>query len=474
MHGYPVTCGGKCGCLTESSSSTGASVPAAPAPDKIRAIFIKSYKVASTTVATIFQRLTEERGLKMASRYNAGVPLHESGRGSYHVLYGHNFYTMGTRGGFPCEVKQLDDGQWTHCGGYQIWMDYYIEDAAHLVMVADPTERAASMYYYEAGYTKQKDRGPADTEYLRINSEARFADPRGVDDTHITHFLTDAEYYNKWERVQWWWLRESTPHNTVDETIALLNEQFLVGLPGRLDESLLLWKAAMGLATRDIIYTSMKASLSHPKTADWSDSNQARVRDLVETNGDLKYYQAAQAKFEAQAEQYGKAALAEDATRFGALLARLRAKCIEFVVENEQLHVPDQVYCMLKHYDAAYENEAVITENLGCFNSLQTSGGRMRQMLFSSGLTISACLRRCLKGTDEASFDVFALGFGTHCYCGTGDVVASTRLDATECQASCGGNPTKNCGGTVAYTFHRTTPRGTNWTDGIITGESLT
>ena len=83
--------------------------------------------------------------------------------------------------------------------------------------------------------------------------------------------------------------------------------------------------------------------------------------------------------------------------------------CSELAVETEQLHVPDQVYCMLGHYDRAYENEVPVAESLGCFSSLQGSGGRLGQMLFSDELTLSACLRRCRKGSDKATFELFAL-----------------------------------------------------------------
>ena len=34
--------------------------------DRLRVIYIKSYKVASTTTATIFQRIAEERGLRVS------------------------------------------------------------------------------------------------------------------------------------------------------------------------------------------------------------------------------------------------------------------------------------------------------------------------------------------------------------------------------------------------------------------------
>jgi len=354
-------------------------------------------------------------------------------------------------------------------------MDYYIEDAFHLVMVADPIERVASMYYYEAGYTKQRDRGPADTSYARINSEARFEDPAGADDVNIAYFLKNSEYYSKWERVQWWWIREATKNVTdVAESIQLLRDRFLVGIPDRVDETLLMWKSEMTLETRDIVYTSMKASLSHPRTTAWSAANIKRAHEVVEANGDLEYYRAAREQFDVQVVRYGKARLAQDTERFAALLVRLRGMCSELAVETEQLHVPDQVYCMLRHYDRAYENEVPIAESLGCFSSLQGSGGRLGQMLFSEELTLSACLRRCRKGSDKATFELFALAYGTHCYCGNGEPPGSeARVADSVCNSPCGGNDKKTCGGTTGFAFYRAAPRGGNWIDPIIGGHTL-
>lgn len=106
-------------------------------------------------------------------------------RGTFELVYGHNFYDMGSPAGWPCTVKQVD-GEWTYCGGYQSWMDFYIEDAHHLIMVASPLSRMASMYYYEAGYTKQRDRGPEDEGYKRI-SEEEVTPTRGTRQPYVTY-----------------------------------------------------------------------------------------------------------------------------------------------------------------------------------------------------------------------------------------------------------------------------------------------
>ena len=46
--------------------------------------------------------------------------------------------------------------------------------------------------------------------YSRINTDERFTDPTGADQEHIAKFLTSEHYYEKWERVQWWWIRDMT------------------------------------------------------------------------------------------------------------------------------------------------------------------------------------------------------------------------------------------------------------------------
>lgn len=61
-------------------------------------------------------------------------------------------------------------------------------------------------------------------------------DPAGQDRKFIRKWLENDHTY-KWERVQWWWLREGTPHRTLDETIELLQTRFTVGLTHRYRES---------------------------------------------------------------------------------------------------------------------------------------------------------------------------------------------------------------------------------------------
>ncbi len=77
-------------------------------------------------------------------------------------------------------------------------------------------------YYYERGFTKQRDRGPTDAGFARINNSTRFLDAAGSDRPSINKFLS-TEYYIKWERVQWWWLRDATENRTVAEVVVSMH-----------------------------------------------------------------------------------------------------------------------------------------------------------------------------------------------------------------------------------------------------------
>ena len=58
-----------------------------------------------------------------ATRYNSGLPLYARSQDTFQIIYGHNFYDMGSPAGFPCTVKQVA-GKWTYCGGYQVVMHF--------------------------------------------------------------------------------------------------------------------------------------------------------------------------------------------------------------------------------------------------------------------------------------------------------------------------------------------------------------
>jgi hypothetical protein len=355
-------------------------------------------------------------------------------------------------------------------------MDFYVEDAHHLIMVARPLSRIASMYYYESGYTKQRDRGPGETEYKRIATESRFEDPAGEDRSHIQKFLTRKEYDEKWERVQWWWVREMTANRTLDEAIKLLATTFNVGLSHRFDESLLLWKATMMLDSRDILYTRMKASLPHPNIQDWAPEEQEAAEELSASSGDTAYYEAAAQQFETQIDMYGREKLKQDVQKFSALQTKLTSLCSEHAVLTEQLHVPDQTYCFIKLYDVAYERTVQTTEKVGCFKALAAPSGRYSQKAFSSEMTLSLCIRRCRKEWGDQyvkPFSYIGLGHGSHCYCGRDEPDSEAKVGVEECQVECAGNTATFCGGHDRFMMHKLIVRDPSWVDPIISADEI-
>eukprot|EP00049_Salpingoeca_infusionum_P012415 m.227236 g.227236 ORF g.227236 m.227236 type:complete len:583 (+) comp15175_c1_seq9:304-2052(+) len=442
-------------------------VPAATTVRNLNIIYIKSFKVASTTMSAILQRLAEEQQLKVANRYNA-VGVRSSAE--FNIIYGHNFNTDKEQFGITagCVVKQKGDGTWSACGGYQLWMDDYVKHAQHLILVAEPMERIASMYYYELAYTKLRDRLPGDTGYSRMNDDPRFEDPTGQDKKHIARWLQN-DFTHKWERVQWWWLREGTQDRSLQQTIELLQEKFLVGLTHRLDESLLMLKRELHLETREILYSSMKAQLSHPKISDWAEEERAFALNLVKETGDLEFYKAAQAKFEQQVQQYGPEQLMADKNKFQELLKKLQAECAATYIESEVLHIPDQVYCMLEHYDGHYDRQVRTTEHLGCYRDLGTTSGfssRFSLKMVSKTLTLSTCWRRC----QREGYKYTALFFGTNCYCGNeAPKEEHVELTAELCTSPCPGDSERMCGGLKGYSVYKELPRAMDHPDPIIT-----
>ena len=56
--------------------------------------------------------------MQSATRYNA---LHATEK--FDVIFGHNFYDMGTPAGYPCTVRLLPDVGWPYCGGCVVGCD---------------------------------------------------------------------------------------------------------------------------------------------------------------------------------------------------------------------------------------------------------------------------------------------------------------------------------------------------------------
>lgn len=104
-------------------------------------------------------------------------------------------------------------------------------------------------------------------------------------------WLQQEKYLSKWDRVQWHWIREATADRTLEASIELLSSRFVVGLTSRFDETLLIWRTKLSLKIRDVLYTSVKAQLSHPKITDWSDEARRTAEKVVEDTGDLKFFE---------------------------------------------------------------------------------------------------------------------------------------------------------------------------------------
>ncbi|EGD78602.1 hypothetical protein PTSG_01579 [Salpingoeca rosetta] len=98
----------------------------------------------------------------------------------------------------------------------------------------------------------------------------------------------------------------------------------------------------------------IERKLSHPRFSAWSADAQSMAKELVDASGDAEYYQAVLDKFEQQVRDYGEEQLAEDTAKFRKLLDRLQRECEHTFISTETLHIPDQVYCLLRAYDAAY------------------------------------------------------------------------------------------------------------------------
>ena len=449
----------------------------------LRIIYIKSFKVASTTVSSILQRLADENGWKVANRYNSvGVQASRT----YNLILGHNFYDFirGRETGPGCFVGQRRDGgsggsgtgtTWTSCGGYQPWMDEFVPDAFHLIMVSEPMARIASMYYYESQYTKLKDRMPGDTEYGRMNPSQHFGEPRSPEGERFIQRWLDNDYAYKWERVQWWWLREATPGRSLEETLELLRRKFVIGLTHRFDESILLWRRILDLDTRDILYAPVKAQLSHPKITEWSEKHQDQAARHVQETKDDAYYHAAHDLFERQIRDYGSEKLATDLAAYRKLTSQLNTRCADTFLTTEVLHVPDRVFCFLKHYDAAYEQRVETKKYLGCYSDLAPKGAgggaRYQMKMMSRVLTVSACRRRCLKD----KLQHFALYFGESCFCGPRAPPQEMRLDddnrdnrEARCNVPCSGDKSEMCGGASGYSVYVNMPRQAGVPDPII------
>lgn len=73
-------------------------------------------------------------------------------------------------------------------------MDHYVANAHHMIMIAKPLSRVASMYYYEAGYTKQKGRFKCAT--MNGTQQANLHDlPRPCKGHHHARYLVFHTFF---------------------------------------------------------------------------------------------------------------------------------------------------------------------------------------------------------------------------------------------------------------------------------------
>ena len=314
--------------------------------DALRIIYVKVFKVASTTVATILERMAATHHLSKLlppGLFNITTEVK-------HIMLEHNYYSNGGRDMRPCDTVVGSDRAWSWCGGYQPWMDFNMPRAWRLVMVAEPLPRIASMYYYARDFTAGE--FTEDGKYERIRNSTYFYHPQGKPSRlDIAAYL--SSYRTNWGRVQWHWLREGTPGRTLGDVIQLIdNGAFLVGLTSQFDESLLLWRYYMGLHVRDIIYHSAKTDFWHHKITDWHSDDLSAARFLVSDTGDEAYYSAVSRAFTQQTDVYGGVdKLTQETVKFQSMMQGLNSMCGHVPPTVDSHAISPRTVCMVQVYD---------------------------------------------------------------------------------------------------------------------------
>lgn len=316
---------------------------------RLRIIYIKSYKVASTTISSLFARLSVKhswRVLKDLPRnfHDIAIGRKPTPPEEYEVSYAHNWYANSNTTDYwaTCNVTANNLGI-ASCGGYQPWMDFYIPISWRLVMVADPLQRVASMFYFEQGYTKPSEKG------RKVDGPAYSSPQSPGARALINKFL--SEYTYQWKRVQWHWLREGTPNHTLDEVSQMLrNNAFLVGLSEYFDHSLLLWRFFMGLSLEDIVYVKYRSAFQHPMVHEWHAEEIARATAIVEASGDFTFYRIAKDVFEAQVKVYGGwTRLNRDAAILRHIISNLEHAC-KHVDMDHNLGLNSKSVCFVANF----------------------------------------------------------------------------------------------------------------------------
>ena len=324
--------------------------------DRLRVLYIKSYKVGSTTISNIIERLAVAYNLTIDSRLgNASAPQLELSDALFH----HNYYGNNNSGidaaHTNCALLYNVHGD-TWCNGYQPWMDFYLPRAWRLVMVAEPLERLASMLYYE--FSDYSVEVTTKNGHAIVHGSHTLKQSPPSDAQSTQGRLLIRNYFQKFEgrhsesRVQWHWLREGTPNRTLDNVIEMLrNNAFLVGLTSMFDETLMLWRYFLGLFVEDILYHRMKADSDHPKANEWHKDEIESAKTIIERNGDTRFYTVAEEVFEAQVMQYGGwDRLQNETEKFQHINTQLQRECAHVEVPSIDFGLYDRAVCMVAKY----------------------------------------------------------------------------------------------------------------------------
>ena len=345
--------------------------------DKMRVIYIKVFKVGSTTSASIFHKLSLTRGLvpspilvdnTNADEKSADVLMTPKRLKLADYIAKHNNFRNGqTSDDHKIHVTGAESGQrqvdspgskvssheWQ--AGYQPWMDYYMPKAWRVVTVSEPAQRVVSTYYWKSKYTKstshhiEADDTTQNSSLVRFNENPQLATPLDPKEVQRQYDLIIGQSRC---RPQWPWLREGTPNHTFNETLQMLRSgAFLVGITHYMDESLILFRHFMGLFIEDILYFNLNAVLSHPHLEDWHPDNQAHVHKMVNDNGDAEYYRVAMEVFEHQVAFYGGwDKLREETDAFKAVNGIVNEACKHVAFKDGARIVQSKTVCLVAEY----------------------------------------------------------------------------------------------------------------------------
>ncbi len=370
-------------------------------------LYVKVYKTASSTVASVLWRYAVERNKTI----HPGVFKHcnPSKYTRFNVFLGHNY--CGRRG---CSDEQKKVG---HCRGLglQPWIQLNMEKPYLTVIIAaEPCQRVLSSFYYRrAQFLAQvgSNRSVASTAL----TSALLANP--PTEAAIVKFSRAALRQSSGDRdaVQWWFLADASREGTLtDVTDNVLPGIGLVGLSHRIDETFLLLQRLLAAPRRSIIYTSLKVSSAarSPETPalrfhGLSLEAQAAIQEEVAASGDRAYYQAAEAHFHDSIDRYNKAAsssneecLEHQLSAYQALRRHLAERCapspplsstgaLHSTPSNKATRNPKhaqrdpQLLCMLRTYDSLGSADrtrrrralATTTRNFGGSSSSSSGGG---------------------------------------------------------------------------------------------------